>query len=183
MTEMTEPRALEQRARLRGLMVSMLACVALLASTPARSATTVTLRAVDSGWYRADGSVNPNPNPSDSQTCVTGLLGVVEHRSFVSFEVPALAGRIATATLRLYNAASSSAQGVETVAVFEVKDALRAGGAAGRATFADLGDGRRYGSVDALTDPADSRLVEIPLDAAALGRAGGLPGPLCSGWR
>jgi hypothetical protein len=110
--------------------------------------TVITLDAVDSGFYFANGGHNPR-----SKTISRSIRK--EHRSFVLFDLSSLNGEIKSATLRLFNPEVSeflhgyvSPHPTETLNIFDVTTAASAiiGNTAGVGGFEDLGSGVLYGS-------------------------------------
>lgn len=132
--------------------------------------TVITLDAVDSGFYFANGRHNPA-----IENYLTGLFGT-EHRSFVLFDLSSQNGEIRSATLRLFNPEVSeflhgyvSPDPTETLNIYDVTTAASAiiGNTAGVGGFEDLGSGVLYGSK--VVSAADNGfVVEIVLNTAAL---------------
>lgn len=146
-----------------------LAAVALLAGSARRAtAQSVTLGAVDSGWYDSTGfhdSTNPNYLVGRSSA------GAVSNNFFV-FDVSGLAGAIASAELRIFNPAEgfASPDASETYSVSDVLTpipTLLAGGIELTSLFADLGSGVSYGA-QTVSAADNERFVTISLNAAAL---------------
>ncbi len=133
-------------------------------------ATTITLDAVDSGFYFAEGRHNPS-----IENYLTGIFGQ-EHRSFLLFDLSSLNGQIQSATLRLFNPEVSQFQHgyvspdpTETLNIYDVTTSATAivGNTAGVGGFDDLGSGVLYGS--RVVSAADNGfIVEIVLNSAAL---------------
>lgn len=150
------------RLRLHILLAPVSLCSALLAASSALAAT-LSLDAVDQGWYRDDGF----HLPSNENTLTGRLSNGSEYRSWYAFDLSetpegddtleapltqADAGRItsATVTFAAGNGFAQSRDQSETLALFDVTsdaDALHAG-TAGVAGFNDLGSGRDYGSIE-----------------------------------
>ncbi len=160
-------------------------CGALLTGSAAMGAT-LSLDAVDQGWYRNDGS----HTPSNLNTLTGRLSNGREYRSWYGFDLTADpgdgdsqetalsqadAGRITAATLVFAagNGLARSQDQSETLEFYDVtadKTQLRAG-QGGLAAFDDLGSGRQYGSVEYATVGNTLRAVNeisVTLDAEAL---------------
>lgn len=148
------------------------------------AAAPVTLDALDSGWYLANGL-----HLADNENYLTGISRASarsgEHRSFFLFDLSSVGGIIRSATLRLYNPTDQdilfeppsdplpggyeSPDPTETLHIYDVHTPVAAmtGGTAGPAGFDDLGSGTLYGS-RVVSGADDGTVVEIPLNAAAL---------------
>lgn len=102
-----------------------------------------------------------------------------EARSFFGFDLSGVTGTVVSATLRLQTATAVSPfltpTGTETFGVFDVSAALGTlTGGAGASSFADLGSGTQYGSLD-VTDPVGT-YIDIQLNGAGLAYLNGLAG-------
>ncbi len=144
--------------------------VALAATIPAFSAT-VTLDAVDTGWYRSDGVHTPQ-----NQNYQTGIFDSTERRSFFVFDLSAVSGTVAAATLRLYNPLVSptlpgyvSPDPTETLEIYDVTTSAASvtGSTAGVAGFTDLGSGTLYGT-KTVSAADNGTVVEVALNGAAV---------------
>jgi hypothetical protein len=133
-------------------------------------AATVTLDAVDSGFYFANGLHNPR-----IENYLTGVF-TTEHRSFVVFDVSRIFGTINSATLRLFNPNISpfqpgylSPDPTEILNIYDVTTPAGdiTGNTAGLAGFDDLGSGTLYGT--RVVSAADNgTVVETPLMNSAV---------------
>ncbi|WP_061433280.1 S8 family serine peptidase, partial [Microcystis aeruginosa] len=142
--------------------------------TPSSSATvsiadndiggTITLNAVDTGWYDSTGfhgPTNPNYIAGDS----FGL-----YRNWFTFNLPTLTAPIISAQLKVNTFDYNSPQPSETYELRDVTTAvptLTAGGSGLTAIYADLGDGAIYGS-RTYTNADDNKINTIDLNAAAI---------------
>ncbi len=163
------------------LLAGILICVT------AASASAVTIDATDRGWYNSAGDHSPEllnylTGDCRGSKCSAGTsLQVEEFRSFFVFDLSAVTGPIAAATLRLENPGSfpgfSSDEGSETYRVSDVSTSIAAliAGTAGLPAFADLGSGTVFGSFDATTE-INGALVEIDLNSAAIDAMNLAPG-------
>lgn len=148
-----------------------------LAPATARADTTVTLSAVDSGWYRPEGSHN-----ADNDNYIAGKVSAAgELRNFFVFDLSTIRGPIRNATLRILHpsAGYNSVDAQETYTTFDVSTAiaeLMATNDTRTDIHADLGSGASYGSVQVF-DPSNNLVVEVNLNSgglAALNSAQGL---------
>jgi hypothetical protein len=149
-----------------GLKTFALLCMAALTCGGA----TVTLDALDSGFYFADGRHNPA-----IENYLTGLF-TTEHRSFFVFDLSSVSGTINSATLRLFNPDVSpilpgyvSPDPTETLNIYDVTTPAGdiTGNTAGVNGFNDLGSGTLYGT--RVVSAADNgTVVEIALTNAAV---------------
>ncbi len=132
---------------------------------------TLTLDAVDSGNYRANGI-----HAQAIENHLTGLFNQVEYRSFFVFDLSSIAGTVNSATLRLFNPEVSeflhgyvSPDPTETLNIYDVTTSAASitGNTAGLAGFADLGSGTLFGTTT--VSVADNGfVVEIALNASAV---------------
>jgi hypothetical protein len=151
----------------RGLQLSALVCMAAFACAGAP----VTLDAVDSGYYRANGLHTPS-----LENYLTGTFTGTEYRSFFVFDLSSVTGTINSAALRLFNPDVSpflkgyvSPDPAETLNFYDVTTPVSdiTGNTAGVAGFDDLGSGVFYGS--RIVSAADNgTVVEIMLNGAAV---------------
>jgi len=142
------------------------------------TAATVTLDAVDSGFYFASGIHAPS-----NENYIAGLF-TTEHRNFLAFDLAPVSGTIRSATMRLFNPEVSqflhgydSPDPTETLNVYDVTtpaaDIL--GNTAGVNGFADLGSGVLYGT--RTVSVADNGIViEIALNSSAIAAMNAAPG-------
>ncbi|UZO76240.1 S8 family serine peptidase [Microcystis aeruginosa str. Chao 1910] len=142
--------------------------------TPSSSATvsiadndtggTITLNAVDTGWYDSKGyhiPTNTNYVVGDSNAL---------YRNWYAFNLPTLTAPIVSAQLRVNTWQYTSNDATETYQLQEVTTAvptLTAGGSGKTAIYADLGDGAIYGSRN-YTNGDDNKFSTIELNAAAI---------------
>lgn len=139
-----------------------------LAPATARADTSVTLNAVDSGWYKPDGGHN-----ADNDNYIAGKVSAAgELRNFFVFDLSTIRGPIRNATLRISNpgAGYNSVDGQETYTTFDVSTAiaeLMATNDTRTDIHADLGSGSSYGSVQVL-DPSNNVVVEVNLNGSGL---------------
>lgn len=133
-------------------------------------AATVTLDALDSGFYNSAGVHMPN-----NQTYITGRFGN-ENRSFLVFDTSSVSGTILGATLRLFNPEVSqflhgyvSPDATETLNIYDVSTPASdiRGNTAGLAGFADLGSGTLLGT-RTVSAADNGTVIEIQLNAAGV---------------
>jgi hypothetical protein len=145
--------------------------LACLATAAPCAATTITLDALDSGFYNASGTHTPS-----NENYLTGMFNGQEDRSFFLFDLSGVSGTVQSATLRLFNPEVSqflhgyvSPDATETLNLYDVTTSAAAitGNAAGVAGFNDLGSGTLYGT--RVVSAADNgTVIEIVLSGAAL---------------
>ncbi len=132
------------------------------------SSGTITLNALDMGWYDSTGFHNPlflNYVTGD-----TSLNDAKLYRNWFSFNVPTLTAPILSAQLRLKTYDYMSPQTSETYELRDVEtdiNSLRAGGSGKTLVYADLGDGAIYGH-RVYTNSDDNQLRAIDLNAQAI---------------
>jgi hypothetical protein len=135
-----------------------------------------TLNAADSGWIATNGTHTTANNNYAVGRAFFGSDPLSEFRNYFTFNLPAGAGTILGAELRLFNPPSAfvSPDPTETYTLFDVfatpaaLDANRtAGDPAGMAIHGDLGSGTVYGSTE-LSTADNNTTVVIPLNAAAV---------------
>ena len=159
-----------------------MAALALLAGgmQPAK-AQTITLNAVDSGWYDEFGRHTPaNQNYLAGRSFVFGIGGTLVFNNFFVFDLPAFAQPIASAELRIFNPTNGyfSLDPTEIYTLFDVStpiSALVAGGTGRTDIFADLGSGVPYGS-QVVSAEDNGRIVTIGLNAAGVTALSGASG-------
>ena len=160
-------------------LIVLLSGLLLLSMAPAtaRGDTTVTLSAVDSGWYKPEGSHN-----ADNDNYIVGKVSMTgELRNFFVFDLSTIRGPIRNATLRILNpgAGYNSVDAQETYTTFDVATAIAelvATNDTRTDIHADLGSGSTYGSVQVF-EPSNNVVVEVNLNGsglAALNSAQGL---------
>ncbi|MFO0099721.1 MAG: S8 family serine peptidase, partial [Aphanizomenon sp.] len=129
---------------------------------------TITLNAVDTGWYDNTGyhgPTNPNYIAGDYEISDGKLF-----RNWFAFNLPTLTQSIVSAQLKVKAFDYSSLDASETYQLQEVTTpvaTLTAGGTGKTAIYADLGDGAIYGS-RVFTNADDNQYVTINLNAAAI---------------
>ncbi len=154
---------------LRSLII-LFSCILLLGLAPAssRADTSVTLNAVDSGWYKPDGS-----HDSANDNYIAGKVGAAgELRNFFVFDLSTIRGPIINATLRIFNpgAGYNSVDAQETYTTFDVSTPiadLMATNQTRTDIHADLGNGTSYGFVNVL-DPSNNFVVEVNFNSGGL---------------
>ncbi|MDB9485369.1 S8 family serine peptidase [Dolichospermum circinale CS-537/01] len=146
--------------------------------TPSSSATvsiadndtgsTITLDAVDTGWYDNTGYHEPN-----NTNYIVGDYEISDgklFRNWFTFNLPTLTAPIISAQLKVKTFDYNSLDASETYQLQEVTTpvpTLTAGGSGKTAIYADLGDGAIYGSQD-YTNAHDNQSRTIDLNAAAI---------------
>ena len=140
---------------------------------------TVTVGALDWGWYNTNGLRGSNGYLA-GQIPGSTSAPPAQIRDFFVFNVPSFAGTLSGASLRINVDGFSSPDSSE---VFQLRDVttpvstLRTATTGATAIYADLGDGAIYGSRTVLSSEVYSS-VSIPLNAAfltdATARRGGL---------
>jgi hypothetical protein len=166
----------------RTLVLASLVAGCVFVSTT--SAATITLSAVEQGWYDETGFHNPG-----NTGYTTGWSNGMELRSFFSFDLSGVSGTIVGAALQLLNPLSptrgagfggfSSPDASETFSLFGVgasSAALAAGGSGNTDIFADLGSGTALGEAT-VSNSDNGQIVTINLNAdgiAALNNANGI---------
>lgn len=156
----------------------LLALIVLLPlATPVNADTTVTLNAVDSGWYKPDGSHN-----ADNDNYIAGKVSTVgELRNFFVFDLSSVHGPITSATLRILqpSAGYNSVDDHETYSTFDVSTPvaeLMATNDSRTDIHNDLGTGNSFGFTQVF-DPSNNVIIELnlnPLGLAALNASNGL---------
>ena len=133
-------------------------------------ASIITLSALDSGWYDADGTHEPT-----NTNYAAGLFESEEYRNFFAFNLPSVTGPIVGAEFRVDVQHYWSQEPNETYTLFDVSTPfpdLVAGGSVADGSerpdiFSDLGTGASYGS--RVIAPSDAyTTISIGLNANAL---------------
>jgi hypothetical protein len=150
----------------RYLIGSTISLLAITGSTAAQAAT-ITVAAVDSGWYDSTGF-----HLSTRTNYLAGEVGgsTPQFRNFFVFDLSGVSGVVTTATLRLDTASFSSFDPSEDYSLFDVttpSTTLRAGGSGMVATYADLGSGVSYGT-RTYTNVDDNLVRDIKFNAAGI---------------
>jgi hypothetical protein len=161
-------------------ILGLFAALAILGSQKAQAVPpTVTLEAVDTGWYSENGGHEPtNPN------YITGRAEGTEFRGFFVFDLSTV-GSVGHATLRMFNPSSppltnngyQSPDPFEELAIRDVATSIVTlrSGAGGIAAFNDLGSGTTYGSTNA-SNADNGHFVEVTLNSNALAALSGSNG-------
>jgi hypothetical protein len=129
---------------------------------------TVTIDAIDAGWYDSTGFHDPtNTNYVTGYCCEPA-----DHRNFFVFDLAGVSRSIASAELRVLTPSGGFASnaGSETYQLFDISTSvatLRAGGAGKTAIYNDLGSGVSYAS-RVVTPADDGQVLSLPLSAAAV---------------
>jgi hypothetical protein len=168
---------------IRSLHNLLAAFLSMLFGATCVNAATISLTAIDQGWYTDTGwSIPDNPNylagfvlpvPTDPNS-PSG-----EFRNWFVFDLSAISGNISSATLRAYNIDSppaflpgyDSADPTETWTLFDVSTEITSlsNGTGGVAAFNDLGSGLIYGS-KSVSSADNGRFVEVLLNSDAIGQ-------------
>ncbi len=125
---------------------------------------TVTLNAVDRGWYDSTGFHIPN---NTNYLCGEIPSGPLFYRNYFVFNSPLVVGQIIQAELLVNCYVSSSPHGHEIYVLHKVTSSissLEAGGSGQIGFYNDLGDGVVYGVRTIVTNEGQQKLV-IPLNA------------------
>lgn len=165
------------------MLLRLLLPLALATSAPA-ALTTVTFDTADApgdgqGWWTTLNSGSPeNYIFLTGYAYATGLpypQPILEHRGHLSFMVTGVTDPIVSATLRLsqWGAISNGTVGAGnvTLGLFDVStdaNVLNSSSGAQASIFADLGSGTSYGSKVIATQFSQTRVLEIPLNSAAI---------------
>ncbi len=134
-----------------------------------RADTTVTLNAVDSGWYKATGQHDAtNDNYLVGHVSTAGEL-----RNYFVFDLSSVRGSIRSATLRVLNPplGYESVDPSETYTTFDVTTTiadLMSTNDTRSDIHDDLGSGTTYGSTEVF-DPSDNVVIAVSLNGSALG--------------
>jgi hypothetical protein len=130
---------------MRRWIVGSLLTIGMLGGSSSARAATITLDAVDSGYYSELGD-----HVAANQYYYTGDDGYYESRNWFVFDLASVSGTIVSASLRLHTYYFLSyGQGSETYTLFDVTTpiaSLIAGGTGLVGTFTDLGSGTVYGN-------------------------------------
>jgi hypothetical protein len=134
---------------------------------------TITLNAVDSGWWNNQGT-----HDAANKNYVAGGLPTSEFRDYFVFNLAGVAQTITSAQLNLSNPAYDGYGGTsnsETYTLYDVStpvQALEASGANQPGIFNDLGSGTVLG-VQTVSAADDGRVVSVGLNAAAVAMLNG----------
>lgn len=175
------------------LIVASLLCLVALPSVSSGAIVTLSTgdsaiggRARNQGWWsNLDDNSAGNTDIQTGSEFVTGV-GVVENRSFFTFDLndPGLSGAtINSATLRVALGANAGIEASETIELFDVSTAaatLNTTGPVNSTIFTDLGSGTSFGSTTFNTSGAATDLIDFSLNAdglaalvSAIGAGGG----------
>lgn len=158
-------------------MKYLLTFVSAMAISPLASS--VTIQAVDTGFYRDSFSNQHYSAPADHDPDNINYLVGVNGREYRNFAVFDLAGvsNITTATLRMFlkddsitsRNGYSSPDSFETYTLWDVGTNVASllGGTSPQSTFDDLGSGTMFGSVD-VSASDNGTYVEVVLNADAI---------------
>ena len=153
-------------------------------------AETVTINYVDSGWYNTFDLQDPDNENYLVGTCSSFTCNdAAVYRNFFVFDLSAVTGTITFATLRLYNPSIftdstngyQSADASETYELYSyegsIDDLVNSAG-----SYADLGDGTFYGTVD-VSAFDNGQIVSVELNDGALADLNGASGLFALGGR
>ncbi|HTD45018.1 MAG TPA: PEP-CTERM sorting domain-containing protein [Bryobacteraceae bacterium] len=143
---------------------------------------TITLSAVDSGWYQSDGSASASTN----QNYIAGTIGgsSLEFRDFFVFDLSSVTQPIISAQLQAYNPSITVAGDIangftspnasDTFNLFDVSTPITtlSGRTGGVAAFTDLGGGTTYGT-HVFTTADNGTIVSISLNAMGIAALNG----------
>jgi hypothetical protein len=140
---------------------AMLAAAALFFAPAPADAASITLNAVDRGWYSSAGSHAPTID-----NYLAGNFGADEYRNFFAFDLSTVTDTVTSAVLRLLNPFATGTETYE-VSYYAGTVATLIGGTGGVTAFADLGDGPVLGL--ATIGPGDNGSpIDIALNGTAL---------------
>jgi hypothetical protein len=166
-------RLVMNRSPLHALITCSLAALAVALNTTSASAALISVDAIDTGAYQANGS-----HTSTNQNYVTGRFNN-ETRSFFVFDLTGLSAPITSATLNLWNPNTDphpccqgyrSPDATETFNLFDVNapiTTLTGGGAGLTNVFADLGTGATFGSYTA-SKQDNGKTIAITFNTAGI---------------
>lgn len=152
----------------RPIMLIAVPLLFVLLTDSAWADKTVTLNAIDSGWYNTSGLHN-----ADNDNYIAGrTLAAGELRNFFVFDLSGVRGSITSATFRIFNPATgySSVDPFETYTAFDVSTPiaqLMASNEGRTDIHDDLGTGTSYGAVQ-IFDPSNNFVVAFALNPKAL---------------
>ncbi len=131
------------------------------------NAESITLNAIDSGWYSSGGF-----HESINENYVVGRRDVLDYNNFFAFDLSGIGFTIKSAELRILNPANAyqSPSPIETFTLFEVStpvSTLKAGGSSLKGIYTDLGSGVSYGS-QTISARDNNSIIAIPLNAAGI---------------
>lgn len=140
---------------------------AFFAASLALNAAPITVGASNSGYYTSGGDHN-----FIETDYLTGRYNNANYRSFVAFDLSGQTGTIQSVTLTLYTPTILTSDGLETLAIYDVSTALsallpNAFGAAGVATYNDLGTGTQF-AIRNFTSTDNGTLVDITFNASGI---------------
>lgn len=155
--------------RIQVLVAFALIAASFIAATPAAA---VTIAADNRGWFRHDGDHDPG-----NKNTYTGQNGdgTQKYHSFFVFDLAAVSGPLASATLRLEHEKYYGPDATEPFDVFDVSTPssqlgfhYSGGSATGLAIYADLASGNTYATNIVASASTVGTIFEIPLNAQAL---------------
>lgn len=133
-------------------------------------ADTITIQAMQTGWYRSDGLNNGVPSVGLNSYFVGRTFSREVYRNYFVFNLTYITG-VTSAELRIYNINGSSVldhDPSENYTIYNVATpALDLGGANSVAVYDDLGSGTIYGSID-VPYSFEANYVVLNLNAAAI---------------
>lgn len=140
---------------------------AFISAGLALNAAPITVGASNSGYYTSGGDHN-----LIETDYLTGRYGNADYRSFVAFDLSGQSGTVQTVTLSLYTPTVLTSDGLETLAIYDITTALsallpNAFGAAGIATYNDLGSGTQFAIRD-FTSVDNGTIVDIIFNASGI---------------
>lgn len=154
-------------------MIRIIVFLIFLLSSPILGNTaTITLEAVDTGFY----SVNGLTTRPGGTNYLTGRCSICQgniHRGFFTFNLSGIVGTIIDAQLEIFNPrfGSNSPDTFETLGIFDVVTpipTLLAGNLSDRPSiYSDLGSGVLYGTKN-VSEADENSLISIPLNSDAL---------------
>ena len=141
----------------------------LLIFSGASYASTITLNALNSGWYYDSGVHNSNTQPNISAgVCVTCLYSG-ETRNFFLFDLSSISENIVSAELRITSGNYVSNDPFEIFSLFDVTSdpsILPTNTTQNLSLFDDLGSGQEYGSYQVQQD--SDTVISIMLNSIAI---------------
>ncbi|MCC6125070.1 MAG: M36 family metallopeptidase, partial [Pirellulales bacterium] len=149
----------------------------VLGSISGNSSSSVTLNAIDSGWWNSTGG-----HTSSNKNYATGYGGTYpyEYRSYFVFDLTTVSQTIGTAQLNLFNPSNGyiSPDPAESYALFDVSTPianLQASGSGQTAIFDDLGTGMSFAD-KAISAANNGQMVPIILNSAGVAYLNALRG-------
>jgi hypothetical protein len=164
--------------------IKVVGCLFATCLTPVAAATVIsaTFNTADGpgdgqGWWTqsaASSASNPNMIVGYGNASISPF-SIIEYRSHVSFSIQGLAGQVQSAVLRFSQQASfangNQLAGSLRLGMFGVSTdpaLLNFSGGVNPAIFEDLGSGQSYGIIPVNVTFDNSRVIELPLNAAGI---------------